>query len=78
MRLAVVGIALGAGGALVLTRLLAGLLYGIGASDPGTFGAAAILLGLVAVLAGLGSIHDGPLPQSDAPVGRDCPCSEKG
>ena len=51
MRLAVVGIALGAGGALVLTRLLAGLLYGIGASDPGTFGAAAILLGLVALLA---------------------------
>jgi len=51
MRLAVVGIALGAGGALVLTRLLTGLLYGIGASDPGTFGAAAILLGLVALLA---------------------------
>jgi len=51
MRLAVIGIALGAAGALVLTRLLAGLLYGIGASDPGTFGAAAILLGLVALLA---------------------------
>src|SRR5216684_6946623 len=30
MRLAVIGIALGAAGALVLTRLLAGLLYGIG------------------------------------------------
>jgi len=51
MRLAVIGIALGAAGALVLTRLLAGLLYGIGASDPGTFGAAATLLGLVALLA---------------------------
>jgi putative ABC transport system permease protein len=51
MRLAAIGIALGAAGALVLTRLLAGLLYGIGASDPGTFGAAATLLGLVALLA---------------------------
>ena len=51
MRLAAIGIALGAGGALALTRLLAGLLYGIRASDPGTFGAAATLLGLVALLA---------------------------
>ena len=51
MRLAAIGIVLGAGGALALTRLLAGLLYGIGASDPATFGAAATLLGLVALLA---------------------------
>jgi len=51
MRLAAIGIALGAGGALVLTRLLAALLYGVGASDPGTFAAAATLLSLVALLA---------------------------
>ena len=51
MRLAAIGIALGAGGALALTRLLAALLYGIGASDPGTFAAAATLLSLVALLA---------------------------
>jgi putative ABC transport system permease protein len=51
LRLAGLGIAFGAGGALVLTRLLAGLLYGIGPSDPGTFIAAATLLGLVALLA---------------------------
>jgi putative ABC transport system permease protein len=51
MRLAGLGIALGAGGALALTRLLRGLLYGIGASDPVTFAAAATLLGLVALLA---------------------------
>jgi len=51
LRLAGLGILFGAGGALVLTRLLAGLLYGIGPSDPGTFITAATLLGLVALLA---------------------------
>jgi putative ABC transport system permease protein len=51
MRLAVIGIVLGVGGALALTRLIAGLLYGIGASDPGTFVAVATLLSLVALLA---------------------------
>jgi putative ABC transport system permease protein len=51
MRLAAIGIALGVGGALALTRLLTGLLYGIGPNDPGTLGAVATLLSLVALLA---------------------------
>jgi putative ABC transport system permease protein len=51
MRLAAIGIVLGVGGALALTRLIAGLLYGIGASDPGTFVAVTTLLSLVALLA---------------------------
>jgi putative ABC transport system permease protein len=51
MRLAAIGIALGVGGALALTRLLAALLYGIGASDPGTFAAVTALLSLVALVA---------------------------
>ena len=45
------GIVVGVAGALALTRLIAGLLYGVGASDPGTFVAVAILLSLVALLA---------------------------
>jgi predicted permease len=51
MRLAVIGIVLGLGGALALTRLLGTLLYGIGASDPGTFAGVAAILSMVALLA---------------------------
>jgi len=51
MRLAVVGIALGLACALALMRLLASLLPGVGAADPGAFAGAAILLGAVALLA---------------------------
>ncbi len=51
MRLAAIGIAVGAGGALALTRLLAALLYGIGASDTLTFITTVALLSLVALCA---------------------------
>jgi len=46
-RLALLGIALGLAGALILTRLLSTLLFGVGATDPLTF--ATVGLGLLAV-----------------------------
>lgn len=49
-RLTVFGLAGGLLGALAATRLIRGLLYGIGATDPATYGAAAALV-LVTVLA---------------------------
>jgi putative ABC transport system permease protein len=48
---AVIGIALGLAASIALTRLLSGLLYGIGADDPLTFTAGAILLATVALIA---------------------------
>jgi predicted permease len=51
MRLAALGILLGLIGALALTRLMAGMIYGISSTDPATFFAVAILLGFVAVAA---------------------------
>ena len=51
MKLAFVGVAIGLGGALALTRLMEKLLFGIGASDPATFAAAVLLLPIVALLA---------------------------
>ena len=51
LRLAVIGIALGLVGAVALTRLLKGLLFGISASDPLTFVVLASLLAVVALLA---------------------------
>ena len=51
VRLSLAGVALGALGALAVTRLLARLLFGVGATDPVAFlGTALALLGL-AVLA---------------------------
>jgi putative ABC transport system permease protein len=50
-RLALLGIALGTLGAFSLGRLMAGLLYGVSASDPLTLVAAATLLMLVALAA---------------------------
>jgi predicted permease len=51
LRLAVVGIALGTLGALATSRLLSGLLFGVGAHDPGTFIGIALLLVVVALAA---------------------------
>jgi putative ABC transport system permease protein len=49
--LAICGIALGIAGAVVTTRLLQGLLYGVEPLDPATFAAVPIILGTVAVVA---------------------------
>jgi putative ABC transport system permease protein len=51
LRLALAGVGVGILGALALTRLLQGFLYGISAYDPLTFGAEAVILTLVAVAA---------------------------
>ena len=42
---------MGVAGALVLTKLLSTLLYGVTATDPMTFGIVALLLAVVALLA---------------------------
>jgi predicted permease len=49
--LAVAGSAVGLAGALIVTRLMAGLLYGVKATDPATFAGVAGLLIAVALLA---------------------------
>ena len=49
--LVAVGIAIGAAGALVLTRLMAGLLFQVGTSDPLTFAGVSGILAIVALLA---------------------------
>jgi putative ABC transport system permease protein len=51
MTLAGVGLAVGLGASLLVTRLVAGLLYGVSATDPGTFALTSLLLGGVALLA---------------------------
>jgi len=50
-KLALAGVAIGIAGGLMLTRLLSGLLYGVYATDPLTYGAVAILLMFVALAA---------------------------
>jgi putative ABC transport system permease protein len=47
-----VGIVVGAASALALTRLMSALLYGVEPGDPATFVAVAVLLGLIALVAG--------------------------
>jgi ABC-type lipoprotein release transport system permease subunit len=49
--MALVGVAIGIGAALALTRLMTNLLFGVTAHDPMTFAAVAALLILVALLA---------------------------
>ena len=51
LRLALVGLAVGVGVSLVMTRFLRGLLYGVGAADWLTFATVAVVLCLVALLA---------------------------
>jgi ABC-type antimicrobial peptide transport system permease subunit len=51
LALALVGICVGIAGALAITRLLRGVLYGVTATDPVTFGVIAVGLLLVALLA---------------------------
>jgi putative ABC transport system permease protein len=53
MRLALVGVALGLVASFGLTRLMSNLLVGVGATDPLTFGAVALLLLLVSLVAAL-------------------------
>jgi putative ABC transport system permease protein len=53
MRTALVGVAIGLAAALALGRVLASLLYGVRASDPGTYVAVAALLCAVALGASL-------------------------
>jgi putative ABC transport system permease protein len=50
-KMALVGVAIGIGFALGLTRLMTNLLFGVTAHDPMTFAAVAALLFLVALLA---------------------------
>jgi putative ABC transport system permease protein len=51
MILVVAGVGAGCLGAFALTRLMAGLLYGVSATDPATFGGTALLLALAALAA---------------------------
>ncbi|HKE16411.1 MAG TPA: ABC transporter permease [Kofleriaceae bacterium] len=53
--LAMAGIAIGVAGGVAATRLLAGMLYGVGVADPRVFAGAALLLLAVAVVASLGA-----------------------
>jgi putative ABC transport system permease protein len=49
--LTLAGAAIGVAGALLVTRFLAGMLYGVKPADPATFGAVLLMLGGVAALA---------------------------
>jgi putative ABC transport system permease protein len=51
MKLALIGVTIGSAGAVALTRLMSGLLYGVSATDTMTFVAIALLLSVVALLA---------------------------
>ena len=51
LTLAVAGIAIGLGAAALLTRLMAGMLYGVAPLDPATFAAVAVILLLVSLTA---------------------------
>ena len=51
LRLGGLGVVIGLAGALLLTRLMQGVLYGVTASDPLTFSAVAVALLIVAAFA---------------------------
>ena len=57
MRLAVMGVALGVLGALVATRLMTSLLFGVSTSDPTTFIATATILLVVTAVASFIPAH---------------------
>ena len=50
-RLSIVGVGAGLVGALVLTRLMRGLLFGVHATDPLTYGSIVVILGVVTLVA---------------------------
>ncbi len=52
IRMALIGVGIGTGAALGLTRLMANQLFGVGAHDPLTFSGVAMLLMIVAIAAG--------------------------
>jgi putative ABC transport system permease protein len=51
MRMALIGIAIGLAAALAVTRVMKDLLFGVSAADPATFGAMALLLATVTLVA---------------------------
>jgi ABC-type antimicrobial peptide transport system permease subunit len=51
MNMAMLGVLIGVGASLALTRLMSKMLYGVSATDPVTFGAVAVLLTCVALAA---------------------------
>ncbi|HXT74392.1 MAG TPA: FtsX-like permease family protein, partial [Candidatus Angelobacter sp.] len=51
LKLVLIGVALGIGGAFALTRLLARFLYGVVPNDPATFVAVPVILAVVALVA---------------------------
>jgi putative ABC transport system permease protein len=51
LRLTAVGLAIGLAGAVVASKLISGLLFGVGPGDPATFAGIAVLLGAVALAA---------------------------
>jgi ABC-type antimicrobial peptide transport system permease subunit len=53
LRVALVGVIVGAGCALAVTRFLRSLLFGVSAADPQTFLAVSLLMFAVAVIAAL-------------------------
>ncbi len=53
LRLSMIGTAIGIGGALALTRLLTGLLYGIRSTDPFTFAIVPLMLIITTLIAGM-------------------------
>ena len=52
LRMAAIGMAIGVGAALALTRFVNGLLFGVTPTDPATFAAMLLVLGIVAGVAG--------------------------